>query len=292
VFDEIMPTEQETRAERLNRQARERNIAILKAKTPDATYIGEYKRYKQWVSDNKQLLELDGEEPRWITRYSIDAYFQHDVVNRKIERESARRVVSGLQWYVINREYCLEEFTVESGVVNACIEVQQEKYVSQLDDSTNDKDPHKDLKDVLPVSKRIDLMTHVYGHRPNDWIQASLCLTYGQNAAVRGASSRKLKLCDLRLSQGFVPLKDGPGARAFMLVLRKGGVHKDRFSTNKQVCTWRHRHYLLCSVFSTALSVIYKLRNAGDEINFKKRTKQRATWWDIALLDWNQYDGK
>jgi hypothetical protein len=125
--------------------------------------------------------------------------------------------------------------------VNASVEVQQEKFETHLDDSTNVKDPHRDLKDILPVSKRINLMTHVYGHRPNDWIQAaSLCLTYRQNAAVRGGSSRKLKLCNLRLSQGFRPMKDGPGALVLMLVPQKGEVHKDQFSINEQVCKWRH----------------------------------------------------
>jgi hypothetical protein len=278
------------RAQRLNHAARDRAIGALQRVIPDATYASEYKHFKKWVIDNQDLLQLDGKEGRWITRLTADMYFQHEVVNRKVERATARRIVSGLQWYVHHREYCLEDFSVENPVVNACIDVQQEMFLSN--DNTTDKDPHKDLKDVLPMSSRLALMTHVYEHRHNDWAQAALCLTYGQNAAVRGASARKLTLSDLRLSQGFGPEKDGANARALMLVLRKGGAHKDRFSTNKQVCMWRHRHYLCCSVFTTAAAIISKLRDFGDNLNFKKKTKERASWWDIDLLDWNFLDGE
>jgi hypothetical protein len=278
------------RAQRLNHAARQRAIGALQRVLPDATYAAEYKAFKKWVFANTVDLQLDGKDGRWITRITVDAYFQHEVVTRQVERASARRIVSGLQWFVHHREYCLQDFSVENAVVNSCIDVQQEMYLNG--DNSTDKDPHKDLKDVLTVSSRLKLMTHVFEHRHGDWDQASLCLTFGQNAAVRGASARKLTLSDLRLSQGFGPEKDGANARALMLVLRKGGAHKDRFSTNKQVCMWRHRHYLCCSVFSTAAALIFKLRNFGELLNFKKRTKQRASWWDIDLLDWNVLNGE
>jgi predicted membrane protein len=85
--------------------------------------------------------------------------FQHEVVNRKVERVTARQIVSGLQWYVHHREYCLEDFSVDNPVGNACIDVQREMFLNN--DNTTDKDPHKDLKDVLPASSRLALMIHV-----------------------------------------------------------------------------------------------------------------------------------
>jgi hypothetical protein len=40
------------------------------------------------------------------------------------------------------------------------------------------------------------------------------------------------------------------------LIMRKGGLHKDIFTADKQVAYWRHScQYKLCSVFSLSLYV-------------------------------------
>ena len=141
----------------------------------------------------------------------------------------------------------------------------------------------------MPLHDRDKVMTYIYNNR-EDWSTASLSYTYGQNGAVRGASQRKLSLCDLRLSKGFGPAKEGSKSRALMLIMRSGRKHKDRFSTTRQVCLWPHKNYKLDSVFATGMAVIYKLREKADSLNFKKKAKQRAKWWDIQLLDWDRYD--
>jgi hypothetical protein len=136
------------------------------------------------------------------------------------------------------------------------------------------------------------LLRHIYERR-SDWGPASFCFTWGHNAAVRSGSSRKFVLADLRTSRGFGPEREGPLSRALMLVLRKGQVHKDNFITDKQVCCWRHRDYLLCSTFATSLQVIHKLNQLGDGINcFHYDKAERCPWWDEELIDWNTYDGK
>jgi len=152
-------------------------------------------------------------------------------------------------------------------------------------------DPHLGLKDILPEADRIRMMEHIYRSR-RDWGAASVNFTWGINGAVRGASNRKLVLSDLNLSHGFGPERFGPLARALLLVMRKGAVHKDRHETDKQVCSWRHKNYLLCSNFSTATYVLWCLTH-NDTIEFLQANKrERAPWWDIPLIDWDEYSGK
>jgi hypothetical protein len=110
---------------------------------------------------------------------------------------------------------------------------------------------------------KVCMMEYLY-HHCNDWGAASVNFTWGINGAVRGASNRKLTLCDLNLSHGYGPERDGPLSRALLLVLCKGGIHKDQHKTDKQVCTWHHINYLLWHVFSTASYVIWSLTQKPD----------------------------
>jgi hypothetical protein len=97
----------------------------------------------------------------------------------------------------------------------------------------------------------------------------------------------------MNLSHGFGPEKDGLLARALLLVMRKGDIHKDRHDKDKQVCAWRHKNYVLCSVFATAARVIWTLRKRGDSIHFYQPNKRaRAEWWNTPLIDWEEYSGK
>ena len=73
--------------------------------------------------------------------------------------------------------------------------------------------------------------------------------SWGKNAGVCGASTRAMVLCDLNLSYGFGPELFAPRNRTLLLILRKGFVHKDKHTTDKQVGVQRHRDYKQCSVF-------------------------------------------
>ena len=134
-------------------------------------------------------------------------------------------------------------------------------------------------------------MHHIYRER-RDWGPAAFNFSWGMNAAVRGASNRSLKFADLNMSYGFGPEEAGPLSRALLLVMRKGGVHKDRHETDKQVCCWRHRDYNLCSVLSTLMHVLWTLSGDSD-INFSHPDKaKRAPWWDTDLIIWDNLSGK
>ena len=144
--------------------------------------------------------------------------------------------------------------------------------------SSNGSDPHKGLKDILPLSEKLLIMRYIYRSR-NDWGEASVNFAWGQNGAVCGASNRKLKLSDLNISFGLGPGDSGPLARALLLVLRKGNIHKDRHETDDQVCAWRHKHYELCCVFSTAMYVVSSV-NHNPSLSFLHRNRsQCAPWW-------------
>jgi hypothetical protein len=106
---------------------------------------------------------------------------------------------------------------------------------------------------------------------------------------VRGASSRKVTLCDLNLSYGFGPEEDAPRNRTLMLILRPGDVHKDRYTTAQQVGVYRHRDYRRCTVFATAALVIMKLRKLDSRVRFLNENP-RPSWWDIPLNEYDTYN--
>ena len=68
-------------AEELHELADARNATIQLATTCNHTYREEYRKYCEWAMANKDLLELDCQEPRWLTPRSVDAYFWHEIVH-------------------------------------------------------------------------------------------------------------------------------------------------------------------------------------------------------------------
>ena len=215
------------------------------------------------------------------------------VSNRGGNKNTIKRVVNALDWYAHNREHvgAIPPFLCTSPAVLEALAAHSAHFMTSGGTGRPGGDPHHGLKDILPESDKVRMMDYIYRHH-KDWGPASVNFTWGINGAVRGASNRKLTLCDLNLSHGFGPERTGPLLRALLLVLRKGHTHKDRHETDKQVCSWRHKNYLLCSIFSTASYVLWNLsRNTTVDFFHANRTG-RASWWDIPLIDWNHYAGE
>ena len=274
-----MTTAEECYAIAINRMA----ARILIRKTSQ-TYKAEYVKFCKWVRDNLPAEEqVDG---LYLTRSNIDEYFSRFVVNRYGLKATITRIACSLQWFYTNVEQPGgPKLIVKSTLVVECISTQQDSHKSSARERHSGVDPHKGLKDLMPEEDVKKILTHMHKRR-NDWGSLAMSFTWGTNAGVRGASSRSLKLKDLNMSRGFGPERKGPRSRTLMLVLRKGDIHKDSHTTDKQVSVWRHRDYLLCAAFSSALHVIDTLR-ANPTINFYHLNKKEpASWWNFPLIDY------
>ena len=287
-----MPTQSDLEAVQLRVQARKAlfqnqraiNLETLQdATTPNDSYENEFAKYRAWVSEQDELDNLPV-----FSRVNVDHYFTRVVAYRKGQPKNGRKVVSALQWFCKYR-FPSTEFAVESPSVLEALRLQKAR-----GESTGNPggDPLRGLKDAVPESDRVLMMKYIYRSR-NDWDTASVNFAWGYQAAVRGASNRKLTFSDMNLSFGLGAEKEGSLAWALLVVMRKGGIHKDRHDKDQQVCAWRHKQYVLCAVFATAARVIWTLCTRGDTIEFYQRDKrQRAEWWDIPLIDWEEYNGE
>ena len=256
----------------------------------DDTYYYEYKRYVKWVKSQPALAT---NAVPFLTRRNIDHYFTRVVAKRAGIRNTASRIVNSLKWYAKMREHPNADppFDVMSRHVNAALLAQIAYNKTVGGTGRPGSDPHLGLKDILSDEDRLRMMRYIYGER-RDWGPASISFTWGMNGAIRGASNRVFTYADLNLSFGFGPEPFGPLARALLLILRSGPLHKDRQDTSHQVCCWRHIEYQLCSVFATAMQVIWKL-SENDTLHFLHADKtKRADWWDIPLIDWEAYGGE
>jgi hypothetical protein len=275
--------------------AMDRMKAAIAKRHRDRTYQDEYRKFIKWVEQSGHRDEND-ESSLYLTREAVDAYFSKVVVLRQGQKGHISRIVHSLQWAYNSIERPVRGpgvyFTVKNSATAACIDEQDVNRSSGVIDSSGKAgtDPLTGIKDLMPMSDKLKIMRYIHNSR-NDWGSLSTTFTWGNNAAVRGASSRNLVYADLNLTKGFGPEKEGDMARVLTLILRKGrGVHKDNFSTDKQVGSWRHRHYLMCSQFTTALHVINDLRN-NSTINFYHLEKgERAPWWDTPLVAFSQRD--
>jgi hypothetical protein len=243
------------------------------------------------VEENNLRLPLvggEGDNDKYLHRAAVDQYFKNVVVGRNGNTNTVGRIRSSLQWswdYVESTAGDIP-LIIKNDVVDRAIRDQQTSWKIRQHEVNAGCDPHKGLKDLMPVEDKMKIIRYIHNHR-NDWGSLSTSWTWGNQAAVRGASNRSFVYADINLSRGFGV---EPDSRVLMLVLRRGAVHKDQHTMDKQVGVLRHKHYLLCAVFNTALHVINDLRN-DDTINCLHIDKtERAPWWNKPLIDYNKYD--
>ena len=266
------------------------HATIMDMTSCDKSYTSEFKRFTDWVKNQPDLRTAVAP---FLTCTNVDHYFTRVISCRNGCPNSMGRIVNSLDWYAKHREHvgANPAFKTRSPLVDSALVTQKAFNRTSGGTANPGSDPHKGLKDILPEASRILMMRHIYLLRP-DWGAAAVNFTWGNNGAIRGASNRKMGLCDLNLSLGFGPERSGPLARALLLILRRGQVHKDQHETDKQVCTWRHANWLLCSVFATALYTIFQLTQ-NPTISFLHPNKnERNAWWDIPLIDWDNYNGE
>ena len=269
--------------------------SLRKTMKMDDTRVNEYKKFINWVEEHNHRVPNTAVH-RWIHRESVDEYFLHVVLYRKGCRNTISRIASSLQWFydqLENKDSSTDyDFVVANDYVKTLIKRQQERNDNGLneDEDCAGTDPHKGIKDLMEWKDKLTIMRYIHKER-SDWGSLSTSFSWGNNAAVRGASSRKMGYCDLNMSTGFGPFEDDEDLnRTLMLILRKGNLHKDHYTTDKQVGAYPHKYYLLCSVFNTSMHVINELRQDAD-INFlHQNKKERASWWDTPLVEFDTYD--
>jgi hypothetical protein len=273
--------EEETAEEVLHRGT----VEILRAATKcDKTYVGKFKHYCRWVDEERTAGRIPSDQLTYISRTNVDSYFHAVVVKFTTAPKTVRKSLVALQWYADYREHVGKKFKVESESTILCMKTQKANKEKNISEKSNGTDPHKGLKDMLPVPDREKLLSYIYANR-TDWGSLSVSFTWGQNAALRGHSMRGMTYADINMSRGFGPEQEGPRARIPLLVLRKGGRNKDNFTTDKQVGCWRHKNYRLCSVSALAKHVLWDLKN-NPTINFlHENKKEGASWWDTELVN-------
>lgn len=269
----------------------------LRRKKESKCYLQEYKRYKKYLINKNIQPDImpDGTE-RWITRANVDDYFDNHVKEDRTDK-TCHQSLPALQWYCNYREWIWgEKFTVKNDIVENALHVARTRIRAdaEADDPvfpTGAPDPHGGVKDVVPEEDRLKCGEYILKEMEQDWPSMIFNYQWGNNATLRGASIQKMEFCDLNVSRGFGPERSGPHSRCLMLILRRGERHKHRADTDQQVGVWRHRHYLLCAVFGTALLMIHRLKD-DDNISFKHLNKKKKnSWWNLRLIADKDLDG-
>jgi len=258
------------------------------------TYKSLYYNFLQWyinnINDDTLLLSTERSTDGivYITQHNVEQYYRIEVINRNGKKDTIMKKFYALNWYREKVEHTVGISLVISPIIKAACDTQAMHHSKRSNLVHAGTDPHKGLKDLMSESDNIKLIKYIWSDRP-DSQDLSFSYLWGRNAGVRGDSSRKFVLSDLNLSYGFGPENYAPRNRTLLLVLRQGFIHKDRYTTDKQVGVQRHRDYRQCTAFATGLLLIMKLRALGNEINFLHVNKKtsRASWWDIQL---NAYD--
>ena len=171
----------------------------------------------------KKLLPGD----KYLTRQNVDLYFGLVVSKYAVVPDSARRVISSLQWFSNTYEHTLDKFEVGSPEVLLALKAQMQHYGNKI--AALIVDPHANLPTDVLSDEDYDRAYDTILKRIN-WEDLHLSWTTCDQTYVRYGSFAKFKLADIRLDRAHGPPKDtGPGKKQMVsIILRSRGVHKDR----------------------------------------------------------------
>ena len=220
----------------------------------------------------------------------INLYFSEVVIHHKVTPSHARKPLVALQWYIKNLLPVEKRFDAESEQVKECLQVQKIAYENGARRDTL-PDPHSGLRiKILSHDENLKVLHHIFKHS-RQWGCLSLSWNWGMRAYVRCDSIRKMCLADLVVSKALGPEKQGPLSRIMCMVLRKGDVHKDRFTLDRVVGCWRARDYIGCPVFAVSLHLLWKLHVEPDLVDFMWVDRSRpAKWHKVPLIEWATYN--
>lgn len=250
----------------------------------DSTYHREWRKYKEYVTSKRASGELPA-APTYLTRTGIDLYFSTIIGYKKCVPDTARRVVSALQFFADREEHIdsPQKFIVESRVVLQSLEAQRARYAVHLLKAI--VDPHKDIPtDVLSqLDYRRGTMSIL---QRIDWGDFNWTFSVCDHTFIRFASAQKLRLCDIKLDSAHGPPHKDEFFNEKMIsyILQPGGVHKDRAKNKNVVGGWRHQEVFRCSTGALAMSLLVRLREDGASIHFHNGPQgQPPPWWRLRV---------
>jgi hypothetical protein len=265
-----------------------RNHAIYNAsrapQQADRTYDSEWRNYRVWVDDmrNQKLIPPG---PLYITRSSVDLYFQEVIVDRDIQPTGARRILSALQWYADRVEYIdgQTKFAAESVSVKQALETHKRLFQVKMGQKL--MDPHANLPtNMLTPQESEQAIRSALGQA--NWNDLTLCWTTCEQSYMRTDSIRKLFLSDLLLDATHGPKEEGIDSFCLAFILRKA-IHKERAHRIRVTGVWRHKNFVRCSIGMLAFNLFYRLYHDNQIHFFKSNTaKQPPPWQKTRLIGW------
>ena len=285
---------------------------------PNTTYFNIYRAFIEWFDRQRLLFPIviekkegetaDLDQPSttltirtsvedgivFVTQSNVEEYFCTVLAYIPTSSmKTLRRKISGLVWFLT----FVEDLTPAAGTsntivysnrINRSIVEQQKLHVAHNAKTNRGCDPHDKLRGLSTDEESIQFVNSIWRLRL-DSPDLMYAYTMGRNAGLRGASSRKIKLCDLKLVYGFGPELKAPRNATLMTILRKG-LDKTKSSTDQQVGVQPHKDFRRCAVFATAVLVVLKLRSLDKEINFLAGPPcEPAMWWHIPLNQYSTY---
>lgn len=306
----LPPDQDATYSEALKRARLTQNYRSINI---DGSYYLEYGYFLRWVLKNG-LQPNPAQFPyRFITRETVDAYYLDEVSGVPSRMgltvaNSLNRVKSSLQKFWSQVETCpmnkaeqdeqvalgrspklmeeeSPEFLVANKVVAEGERLQKCNYTKIAKAKTAGNDPFKGLKlDLLSSENKRIILKYILDQR-HDWKDLGCSFNLGCNAGLRGKSTRSLHLKDIAVSYGFAPRQ----GKSLTIILRKDD-QKVTYKVDRLVGCLRHRDYLLCGVFFTAMNVVHGLRDAGTGINFTRTKKKDAEWWNKDFVKFDKIE--
>jgi hypothetical protein len=248
---------------------------------PDKTYKREWKYYKEWVAAEICAGRMQ-QGPHFLSRARVDLYFHSVVVNRILCPNSARRLVSSLQWYAYNEEFIdgTSRFIVDSVAVQNALHLQNGKYLERL--TENHIDPHKNLPNDMLTASDIERLLRCALESKN-WMDLTFSWNLCEHTFLRADSSRKLELGDLFIDKTHGPFDTGLNASFLTFILRKK-KHKERADNIRVVGAWRNKNFLRCVTGMTAMNLFVRLHNDMDLHFYRARGDARPSWQERRLI--------
>ena len=178
----------------------------------DETYRRIWTKFKKWVDEQRILNTLPNDNPKYLLKVNIEAYFLCVVQEMEVQPATARKHVSALQYFADKVEHIGEEFCVETTNVKTALDNQKHKRLQKrvsADGNTDDRDdydPHANLPTDIMTEEEMSQVMHLCITSESNWRDLSLSFTTCEQALIRADSARKLGFQHLRLNRSHGPI--------------------------------------------------------------------------------------